>query len=83
MPKGQRALLELGDDMADAAGQACERRELRVGVGGEPVGLEPALDLARHHLDRLLLDQRDRVELRVGETRDRVGLSERLADEHK
>ena len=65
------------------AGQAGERRELREGVGGEPVRLEPVLGLARHHLERLLLDQRDGVELRVEAPRDRVGLRERLAHQRE
>ncbi len=61
----ERALLELGDDVPDAPRQTGERRELREGIGGEPVRLQPALDLARNNFDRLLLDQRDRIELRV------------------
>src|SRR5206468_3005701 len=68
--------LELGDDVPDTAGQTQERRELREGLSREPVGLEPVLDLARHHLKRLLLDEGDRVELRVEDSRDRVGLRE-------
>jgi len=61
----ERALLELGDDVPDTPRQTSERRELREDIGSEPVRLQPVLDLARNNFDRLLLDQRDRVELRV------------------
>ena len=39
------------------ARQLRERVELRVDIRGEAVRLEPALDLADHHLERLFLDQ--------------------------
>src|SRR5881275_1877540 len=69
--------------MADAARQAGERRELRKGIRRQSVRLEPAPDLARHYLEGLLLDQRDRVELGVEQPGDRIRLRERLADERE
>ena len=63
--------------------QAKEGRQLREGVSGEPVRLQPALDLARHHLERLLLDQGDRIELRIEEASDRVRLRECLAHQRE
>src|SRR5207237_893444 len=39
--------------------------------------------LAEHHLERVLLEQRDRVELRIQNTCDRVGLRQRLPDQRE
>ena len=82
-PDLERALLEPADELAQAPRHADERLELRVGERDEVPGLEPPLRLLQHHLEPVLLEQLDRVELGVERARDRVGLRERLADERE
>lgn len=80
-PDLERALLEPADELAHAPRHADQRLELRVGKRDEVPGLEPPLRLLQHHLDAVLFEQLDRVEVRVERAGDRVGLGERLADE--
>ena len=67
--------------MPEPARQPGERVELRVEIREQAVRLEPPLCLDHHHLERLLLEQRDRIEIRVEDARNRIRLRERLADE--
>ena len=67
--------------MPEPAGHARQRIELRVEVGEQAVRLEPPFGLDHHHVEGLLLHQRDRIQLGREDARDRVRLCERLSDE--
>ena len=79
----QRPGLEPVDHLADAARDPEDGLELGEEVRQECVRLESPLGLAQHHDERVLLDERHRVERRVEDARDRVGLGKRLADERE
>ena len=68
-------------DLRDPAGQAGDCAKLGEEVAEELVRLHARLGLGDHQLERLLLDQRDRVERRVERASDRVRLRKGLADE--
>jgi hypothetical protein len=61
---------EAVDEVAYAPRHPRDRVELREEPGEELVRLEAPFRLGDHHLDRVLLEQRDRVELRVERPRD-------------
>ena len=78
----ERACLELVRDLRRSGeGRRGDCAELSEEVAEELVRLHARLGLGDHQLERLLFDQRDRVELRVERARDRVRLGEGLADE--
>src|SRR5438309_11386640 len=76
----ERSRLQLVHELTCAAGQVSERLELRVEPREQLFGLEAALALPQHHFESVLLEQCDRVELRMQDACNRVGLRERLAD---
>ena len=78
-----RARLEVVDDRRDAAGKPRHGVELRVRVRGECARLEPLLRLRANHVEAVLGEQLDRVELGIEQPRDRVRLRQRLADERE
>ena len=79
----QRPGLEPVGDLDDPARQARQRAELGEGLAQEAVRLEVALGLGQHQAAGLVLEQGDRIQLRVERAGDRVGLRERLAYERE